>query len=459
MKRNSVLVLLSLLCAITLFAQSDYQMVVEKKDGTETVYNIDEVKQVYFVRGCSVPPCFITTDCPLEEITKEQYIAGRISLLSIDEDITIKGRGNSSWRMPKKCYNIKFEEKQSVLGMPKDKKWVVIANYADKSLLRNQFVSVLGKELFDNLRWTPSFSSVEMTINGNYQGLYLMGETIKIGKSRVNIQNLDDIEAYFTGTGNNVADQNGDGNISLSDGGFIIEINVHMDEDYNFITTQGVRMSLKDPHEVSEESKEYILNVVQKAEDILYSDEFADKTNGWQKYFDKESLIDWYIIQEFTKSVDSDFFTSVYMYYNPKTGLIYMGPIWDFDLACGNVYGITSNPEGWYINQINPSHSSANYFNRLFEDPNFVTCVRNRWNEKKVDLLNYINNRITMLANEIRPAAERNFERWPILGIQSWKDADGYEDRCTYDDEVQYLITWLNRRYEWLDKEINEIIE
>lgn len=111
------------------------------------------------------------------------------------------------------------------------------------------------------------------------------------------------------------------------------------------------------------------------------------------------------------------------------------------------------------INQVNPSHSSANYFNRLFEGPYFVMCVRNRWNEKKVDLLNYINNRKTMLADEIRPAAERNFERWPILGIQSWKDADGYEDRRTYDDEVKYLITWLNRRYEWLDKEINEIIE
>lgn len=461
MKRYVALILAGLLCATTLYAQTDYRMVIKKTDGTKTIFLIDEIKQVYFENGNIIPQCYIYTNLSLDEITKEQYENGSITLLSDEGDlsksIVIKGRGNSSWRMPKKCYNIKFEEKTSLLGMPKDKKWVAVGNYADKSLVRNLFVSVLGKYIFDNMLWTPSFSTVDMFFNDDYWGAYLLGETIKIGKSRVNIQNLEDVESYLEGHGGNVSDINRDGEINMQDGGFVLEINYHMDEAFNFITSQGVRVSLKDPHEVSDLSKENIQNIVQTAEDALYNDSFTDVNDGWKQYFDENSMVDWYLIQELTKSVDSDFFTSVYMYYNPSTSKLHMGPIWDFDLACGNVIGETSNPEGWYVNQIHPIHCPANYFNRLFEDPQFRNDLKNRWNEIKSRLFDAINNKVYSLAEEIKPAAERNFEKWQILGIQSWKDADGYEERKTYEDEVHYLVAWLTRRYEWLDSAINNL--
>lgn len=461
MKKYFVFIVMVLLCITTIFAQTDYRMMIEKTDGSYAIFKNDEIRQVFFLRGSLIPQCYIYADCSLVEITKEQYYNGMITLLSdvkdLGESVIIKGRGNSSWRMPKKCYNIKFEEKTSLLGMPKDKKWVAVANYADKSLVRNLFVSILGKDVFDNLLWTPSFSTVDMFFNGDYMGAYILGETIKIGKSRVNIQNLEDVESYLEGHIENVSDINGDGEVNIQDGGFILEINYHMDEAFNFITTQGVRISLKDPHEVSNMSQENIKKIVQTAEDVLYSESFTDNIDGWQKYFDQKSMIDWYLIQEFTKSVDSDFFTSVYMYYNPKTRKLHMGPIWDFDLACGNVVGETSSPEGWYVNQVHQTHCPANYYNRLFEDPLFRNNLIIRWNEIKASLYDLINNRIILLAEDIKPAAGRNFEKWQILGIQSWKDAEGYADRKTYEDEVQYLITWLNKRFEWFDNAINNL--
>ena len=261
-------------------------------------------------------------------------------------DIKIKGRGNSSWDLPKKPYAIKLSSKEKILGFPKSKKWVLIANYSDKTLLRNYFVSILGVNLYNSV-WNPSFKSVNLVVNGEYRGVYLIGESIKIDKNRVNIADLSEC----------------DGN----DGGFIFEVNQRLDENLNFITDRNVCISLKDPDELPAEKWNFIKGAIQSAENILFSENFNDEESGYAKYFDVDSVIDWYIMNELGKNVDSANFSSIYFYYDNSDGLFHMEPNWDFDLAFGNAnyYGCDSF-EGLYVKE------NSVWIKRMFEDPSFV---------------------------------------------------------------------------------------
>ncbi len=222
-------------------------------------------------------------------------------------------------------------------------------------------------------------------------------------KNRVNIQNVADTAI---GKGD---DLNGDGVIDEKDGGFIFEVNTtRMDEAYNYRTTRGIGMSLKDPDvedfEGMENSVEsYMSGIIQTCEDVLYSENWLDSDIGYRNYLDTDSFIDWYLVNEIAKNNDA----------------------------------------GWH--------------KRLFEDPEFVEQMKNRWNETKTSLFAAINTTIQKQADYLAKSAELNFTRWPILGSYVWPNPSGYSDRTTYQSEVDYLISWLNKRYTWLDSAINSL--
>lgn len=347
------------------------------------------------------------------------------------DDIKIKGRGNSSWTMPKKSYSLKFDSKSKVLGMKKSKRWVLIANYADKSLLRNYYASYLGNEIY-KAEWSPSFKSVHLIIDGSYQGVYLLGEQIKIDGNRIDIDDISETE--------------------IDEGGFIFEINGRMDELFNFRTEKGVCISLKDPDEVGTDIQQKVKDVIQTAENALYSENFTDADNGWRKYFDEDSVIDWYIINEFTKNADSANFTSIYFYYNPSDRLLHMGPIWDFDISCGNInYNGCDSYEGLYVKE------NSVWIKQMFNDPAFVTKVNARWNDKKSDLQNSITGIIQNEADSLSAAADLNFMKWLILGKYVWPNASGYKSRKTYQSEIDYLKNWLSHRYDSMDGALNSL--
>lgn len=405
--------------------------------------------RVFSIINTGLPTLYIDTDN--SEITKGEYVEDcDLTLVDIDDsqasydELKIKGRGNTSWRMPKKSYSLKLHKKKSLLNMEKDKKWVLIANYDDKSLLRNYFASSIGNNIFDNMEWNPSFEFVDLILDGNYLGNYLLGEKIKIADNRVNIQDMSDIDD----------DVNGDGKTNINDGGFIIEVNERMDEDYNFRTTHNVAISLSDPddkEDVSEDMFAYAKNIVQSAEYSLYSPNFKDPNEGYSKYFDVDSVIDWYLVNEFTKNNDASFFSSVYLYYNPVTEKLYMGPNWDFDISCGNVnYNNSDDYTGFRI-------KNSKWIKKMFEDPAFVEKVKIRWNEVKDELNTAVNQDLQNNADELKVSANYNFKKWPILGSYVWPNADGYKERDTYQKEVDYMINWLNNRYTWLDKNFQNL--
>lgn len=348
------------------------------------------------------------------------------------ETLKVKGRGNSTWEQPKKPYSLKLEEKAEILGMPKSKRWVLIANYSDKTLMRNLYASYLANTIYKET-WNPSFKSVHLILNGQYKGVYMLGEQIKIDDNRVNIKDISKAK-------------------SIDKGGFIFEIDGRQDEAFNFITGRGVCISLKDPDEVSDEIQQRVKDIIQTAEDALYSENFADPENGWRKYFDEASVIAWYLMNELGKNVDSANYASIYFYYDPSDKLIHMGPNWDFDLAYGNVnYADCDSTEDLYVKD------NSIWIHQMFFDAGFVNNVKNKWNSTREPLYASINTWIPEEALSLQKAAYVNFSRWEILGKYVWPNPSGYYIRTTYQSEIDYLTDWLNDRYSYLNTSLNEL--
>lgn len=429
------------------------------------------ISDVVSVAYTGLPTLYLNTEIPTAEITKEDYVFGNFKLITEDFGTTeytfkkekngekkegIKGRGNTSWSMPKKGYSIKFDSKQSFFGLPKAKKWCIIANYPDKTLLRNKFASIMGNEIF-NSEWNPSFVSLDVIMNGEYRGNYIFCERNTLSEGRIDVQDISDVEEKLAeGKESKIDDANGDGVKDLKDGGFLIEVEANetraKDNDFYFRGTKGGRLfCLKDPDEVSSEIQNQVQSVILNAENVLYSSDFEDLESGWRKYIDEDSVIDWYLINELAKNNDSIFFSSVYMYYNPVDEKLHLGPIWDFDISCGNVnYNDCDNPSDFWVKK-------SIWISRMFDDVVFVSNLKERWNDRKSDLYMFINTELQELSMDNTVSAEYNFEKWTILGTYVWPNAAGYKNRTTYQSEIQYLLDWLNNRYDWLDSAINEL--
>jgi hypothetical protein len=302
--------------------------------------------------------------------------------------------------------------------MQSNKRWVLLANYSDKTLLRTAFAFNLGLSVFNNLKWTPNSRMVEVVLNNEYIGVYQIVEQIRLDKNRVDID--------------------------LDKGEFLLEVNASLDEKFNFTTARGIQFSFKEPEEPGASQFDAIKLKIQEIEDILYSDDFADEINGYAKYIDVASFIDWYLVNEVTKNNDAILHKSVYMFY--KDNKIFMGPLWDFDISSGNInFNGCDNPEKYWIR-------NYKWTSRLFEDPNFVLKVKSRWNEKKNELLNEIAN-ISFNASQLNNAANNNFKRWDILNTHVWPNRIV---AGSYVGEVSELSSWLNQRHYWLNSNINK---
>ena len=185
------------------------------------------------------------------------------------------------------------------------------------------------------------------------------------------------------------------------------------------------------------------LEAIEEADNALFSDNFKDPNVGWQKYMDMDSFVDWYLIHEISKNEDSMFHFSTYMNLQ-RGGKLKMGPIWDFDIAFGNVKEKETTamlPEGLML-------SWSTWYTRLMQDPAFVSKLRERYKyfyRHKEDFISYINSD----AQYLRYAAQENQKRWGTFYHYSYKQ---YDIWGSYQNEAQSLKEWLNERMEWLKK-------
>jgi len=403
-----------------------------KKPVILTIANGDKTKDytIYVHSFTGLPVMWIETEGRKDITSKEVYQRASFKLVEdvrtraagdiIEDSVSIKGRGNSTWGMAKKPYALKFDKKVSLLGEPKDKSWVLLNNYADKTMLRIKTAFFLGE--ISNLEYTARSHFVELILNGRYNGTYQLCEKLKIGKDRVNV----------------------------GDDGYLFEIDARVtgESDSRYFTVNHLANSvdIKDPDvEYGDEKYNFAKELVTVADSVLYSANFLDPNEGWQKYFDIDSFADWYLINEITHNTDSRMSLSCYMNYK-KGGKLKMGPLWDFDIAFGNTDYAQRGPEGFWV-------IYANWIYRMFADPAFVAKVKERFNyfySKRDDIMREINAN----ANYLKYAVQENENRWHTFYTYTWPN---YDIWGSYNNEVQSMKEWLNARFEWLKGEFDKM--
>lgn len=381
-------------------------------------------------------------DVPRVYITAESGIsdAYRVADIIIDTQgneyvnttaAVIKLRGNSTRNAMKKPYTIKFENKVSLLGMEKSKKWVLLANAFDKTLLRNKIAFDFAQKL--NFQYSPECEFVDVYLNGKYNGLYLLTEAINEGKNRVNID-IENGDFLFE----HESDRNEAGKIYIE-------------------TKEGMRLKVCEPKTFTVDQvisvRRYLMEIEQSIAECDY-DEFS-------RYIDVPSFVDYYIIMEIFKDVDG-WYSSVFFYL--KNGVIHAGPVWDFDLSCGNAskaYDEDKYRSYWNVPDYGTgSGDSADgvwmqfgWFKLLMQNTRFKSMVRSRFLELQPYIINLYNdneigqNKIDSLKIEYREAIERNNVLWPVSQTQSIIEMKPLSD---YTANIEYYRDWLNRRNKFL---------
>jgi hypothetical protein len=388
-----------------------------------------------------------------------------------DNTATFHVHGNTTAGMPKLPYKVKLNTKADLLGAmglscpyvtskskaicDKSKSYILLANYDDKTLLRDWSAFALANAIPNGngylsspsgsptpsgtstiMPWAPHSLFVELYLNGVYEGNYQLVEQIKVDSNRVSINELSETD---------IADD--------ITGGYLLEIDQHRDEAFVFTTPQGLPIGLDDPDftpdaEVPEQTT-YISNYVGAAETALYSSNFTDSSQGWRAYFDEASAINFYIVNDLMGNNDGGaFFSSDYLYKTKDNPLLYLGPVWDFDISSGNVsYNSIMNPTVPWM-QIN-----ASWYVQWFKDSGFKEDVVKQWNALKNNgvFSTWISS-IQQKANALEKSQANNFGRWPMLGIEVWPNAEAVG---SYDGEVAYLTNWLQLRLSYLDSLFN----
>jgi len=389
----------------------------------------DYVVYVYSYTG--LPVMRIDTENGQFINSKTTYVNAHMKLIEdvktrgsgdvLEADLRIKGRGNSTWyEFPKKPYRLKFNEKVSLLGEHKDKSWVLLPNYTDKSALRIHTAFYMGK--ISNLDYTSSSHFVDLFLNGRFDGTYELCEKLKIANHRV----------------------------AVGDDGFLLEVDARApsETDSRYFTIWSLEnpISIKEPDTQYDDANfKYIEDYLVSVDNALYGYYFKDPQKGWQAYMDMDSFVDWYLINEITHNPDARMLYSCFM--SLKRGeKLKMGPIWDFDLAFGNTDYWNRGPEGFWI-------KNSDWFNRLMEDPAYVKRVKERFD--------YFYGRLPDILNEIDEAAQylnrsmiANENRWHTFYEYS---APNVEIWGSYQNEVQSIKEWLKARMEWLKSEYDKM--
>ena len=333
----------------------------------------------------------------------------------------IRGRGNSTWEFPKKPYAIKLDKKASILGMPKHKRWVLLANWMDRTMLRNS-VAFRISELTE-LEWTPRGQSVEVIVNGKHAGNYYLCEQIKIDENRVNVNELSD------------TDVEGD----AITGGYLMELDTYFDEVNKFKSeVRNLPYMFKEPDEETLNSEQfaYMQDYVNDLEKALYDDNLL-ASSKYAEYIDIDSYIDWWFVYELAQNSETGHPKSCYMF-KDKSKKMKAGPVWDFDCA-------TFKP-----NVKNYSSRGSIYYPRLFMDPVFVQRVKDRWAMLKPGF-ETIGSFIDEQKNKLQKSADINIGMWPI-SIRVNED-----EELPFEDAVDRMKTAYNEKLQWLDAQITNM--
>ncbi len=326
---------------------------------------------------------------------------------------SVRGRGNTTWSWPKKPYLVKLKEAAPMLGMPSHKRWVLLANFMDRTMMRN-LVSMKVSSL-TSLAWTPRCVPVELVLNGRHVGNYLLIEQVRVSSERVNIS---------------------------KDNGFLLELDFHYDNEFQWIDSHGscdwrklgIPFGVKHPdaEDLSEDRKIFIKSHINKVASCIYGEGFADPEEGYAKWIDVDSFIDYWLVFEIMGNHELRNPGSVFMYME-EGGKLMAGPCWDFDWGVLS-YNTSPGARSGLVNE------HAIWYDRLLQDPAFRQKLRERFLEL-LPALETIPQQIEAWRALLSESARLNFAMWNPAQDASQNQGKiiNGDERMTFDEAVTLL--------------------
>ncbi|MBR4926301.1 MAG: CotH kinase family protein [Prevotella sp.] len=381
----------------------------------------------------NLPTVSIHTENNVEPFDKETEIPSQLTIISDDgtkllsEAGSTRERGNFSRTFPKRPYRIKFDAKQNVLDAPaKAKKWTLINNYGDKTLMRNLLAFHLSRIL--EMPYTPYGTAVDVFLNGEYKGCYQLCDQIQVHKKRVNITEMTP------------EDNSGE---ALT-GGYLIEVDAYADQELSWFTSDyNTRVTIKSPDEdeITTQQKNYIRNHYSKME------------KSWRTYLDTDTYLRHFIVGEMSGNTDT--YWSVYMYKQRGDDKIYTGPVWDFDLAFENdnrTYPINNHSQ-WVFQYGSYEGYMRTLTNNITNDSNAKAKLISIWDKARHNgldeesLLAYVDD----LSQQLNRSQELNFTRWPIMNEYIHQNPVIWG---SYQAEVNNVKNYIKDRIAWIDNKL-----
>lgn len=389
------------------------------------------------VHNTGLPVVRIDTPSARPIISKETWmkdawmtICDKDGNIDYEGSLSIRGRGNSTWGYPKKPYALKLDEKSRIMSMPSNKRWILLANWKDRTLLRNEAAFWLSKH--SGLEYTVDGKFVELVLNGEHQGNYYLCEQIKIGKNRVPIEEMEPMET----------------DPEKITGGFLLELDTYYDEPVKFRSNYvGLPYQVKQPDEdeLSVSALDYIKGYIYDCESVLV-DESRVRNHEYEEYIDVDSAIEYLIVQELTGN--EDFYStwpengphSCYMY-KDRGGKLMHGPVWDFDY-----HTFMPTRSTWW-----QGATRTMYYPYLLKDEKFKTRLIEIWEERKNEFKG-LSEYLDGMADYLTLSVGVNHRMWPLDG-QSQNEDETY----SFQQAVSTMKEGFEAKWNWMDRNISKL--
>ena len=383
----------------------------------------------------NLPTVSIHTQGNVIPQNKVDLIVSQLTIISdngsklLSEPGTTRERGNASRDFPKKPWRIKFDKKQNVLDAPaKAKKWTLINNYGDKTLMRNLLAFELSRRM--GMPYTPYGTAVDVLLNGEYKGCYQLCDQVEIDKNRVDITEMTP------------SDNQG----SALTGGYLIEVDAYANQEKSwFNSNKGNPVTIKSPDEdeITANQKQYIQNFFNRME------------NQWATYLDVNTFLRHFLVGELSGNTDT--YWSVFMYKQRDENLLHVGPVWDFDLAFNNdqrIYPVNNKSDYIYRSGGSCAGNMRTFVdNIVVRDAAAKQQLLSIWGEARQSGLTE-ENMISFIDRwevDLQQSQRLNFLRWPILNQRVHQNPP---TKGSYQAEVEVLRTFMKERLLWMDRKL-----
>ena len=384
-----------------------------------------------------LPVVYVNTENGAGIWSKEEYVKASLMIKGNSKydglgatSCQIRGRGNTTWIWPKKPYLIKLDEKEHIFGMHKHKRWVLLANFLDRTLMRN-IISMKVSSL-TRLAWTPGCVPVELVLNGEHMGNYLLIEQVRVDNHRVDITEMTP------------QDNSGD----AVTGGYLLELDFHYDNKFQW-KDHDIPFAVKypDPDELTPAQKTYIKNYIAEVSNALYGSNFTDPEKGYAKYLDVDSFVDYWIVFEVMGNHELGNPGSVF-FHKDRKGKLVAGPCWDFDWGVLS-YNTSPHAKTGLVN------GKAIWYRQLFKDPAFKQKVKDRFNEL-LPMLQTIPAYIDETQALLRKSAELNFKMWNPAedASQNGGNIINGDENLSFDEAVARLRSIYQERLTVIPKNL-----